>query len=400
IAAREQTAPLLAQLLGGPSSALSRQTALLEALADVAAARPDGVGLPAVLTALQAQTGDRKIRWAVLRGLGQGLNRRVLPLRTAFKNDATNGSLVTQWLAEAVSIAGDPKAPPADRVAALQICRYVDPQVSTGPLVDIALKDPDTALQSLALEMLATSPQPEFAAPLLTRFPAAPPAWRRGALDVLLSNEGRTKALLDAVERGDLKPAEIDPARTQRLVAHRNADIKARAQKLLAAATAERSAVLKDYQRALTVKADPHRGRALFEKQCVTCHRVGDRGVNIGPDIADTRTKTPDALLTAILDPNRAVDNNSFGYAVITQDGKAFTGIITAETSASITLRQAEGKDQTILRSEIEELRSTGLSLMPVGFEKNITVEQMADLISFLKNWRYLDGSVPIEVGP
>jgi hypothetical protein len=33
---------------------------------------------------------------------------------------------------------------------------------------------------------------------------------------------------------------------------------------------------------------------------------------------------------------------------------------------------------------------------MPDGLEKNITIEQMADLISFIKNWRYLDGATPL----
>lgn len=119
-------------------------------------------------------------------------------------------------------------------------------------------------------------------------------------------------------------------------------------------------------------------------------------GVNVGPDIGDTRDKTPQYLLTAILDPNRAVDNNYFGYAVATQDGKVRTGILAAVTPTSITLKQAEGKTETILREEIEDLRATGQSFMPVGFEKNLSVAEMADLVSFLKNWRYLDGAVPL----
>ena len=48
-----------------------------------------------------------------------------------------------------------------------------------------------------------------------------------------------------------------------------------------------------------------------------------------------------------------------------------------------------------MLRSQVDELQSTGISLMPDGLEKNITIAEMADLLSFLKNWRYLDGTVP-----
>jgi putative heme-binding domain-containing protein len=137
----------------------------------------------------------------------------------------------------------------------------------------------------------------------------------------------------------------------------------------------------------------------VFQKNCITCHRIGDLGVNVAPDIADSRTKQPDALLVSILDPNRAIDNNYFSYTVVRDDGKIFTGIISADTGSSITLRQPEDKTVTLLRDEIEEMKSDGVSLMPVGLEKNITVQDMADLISFIKNWRYLDGAVPIDVG-
>jgi len=63
---------------------------------------------------------------------------------------------------------------------------------------------------------------------------------------------------------------------------------------------------------AAEVKGNATRGRAIFEKNCVTCHRVANMGVNVGPDIGDTRDKQPSYLLTNILDPNRAVDANYF----------------------------------------------------------------------------------------
>ena len=70
------------------------------------------------------------------------------------------------------------------------------------------------------------------------------------------------------------------------------------------------------------------------------------------------------------------------------------------ETASSVTLRQQENKTVRLLRDEIEQLHSNGVSLMPVGLEKNIDTQQMADLIAFIKNWRYLDGSVPFQRSP
>ena len=73
---------------------------------------------------------------------------------------------------------------------------------------------------------------------------------------------------------------------------------------------------------------------------------------------------------------------------VVTADGTLVTGILAAETASSVTLRQPENKTLVLLRADIESIRPAGVSLMPEGFEKHLSVRQMSDLISFVKNWR------------
>ena len=143
--------------------------------------------------------------------------------------------------------------------------------------------------------------------------------------------------------------------------------------------------------------ADPKRGRDVFAKNCTACHRIGDLGVNVAPDIGDSRTMTPPQILVDVLDPNRKVDNNYFSYTAITKDGTHLYG----EFSQPKRRRRSRcasrrTKRSACVRDQIEELHSDGVSLMPVGLEKNIDHQQMADLIAFIKNWRYLDGSVPL----
>ena len=101
-------------------------------------------------------------------------------------------------------------------------------------------------------------------------------------------------------------------------------------------------------------------------------------------------------MLVDILNPNQAIDNNFINYVITTKAGKVVTGIIKAETASSITLTRGEGQSDVVLRQDVEEIRSTGQSLMPEGLEKSVSVDQMADLLAFLKNWRYLDGAVPL----
>jgi len=264
-------------------------------------------------------------------------------------------------------------------------------------LVPLASRDQEQDLRVAAINSLARQPSSEIWNELLAGFPAETPPVRRAILDGLLANSDRTMLLLDAIEAGQIKPSELEASYVTRLNGSGNAEIKSRAVKLFAAATpAERAKALADYQPVLAMPADSQRGAAIFEKNCAACHKVAGVGVNIAPDISDTRTKKLDQLLTDILQPNRAIDNNFLGYNVRLLDGTVATGILSAETTTSITLRQQGGKEAVIPRSEIDELKSSGLSLMPEGLERQIPQQEMADLLSFLKNWRYLDGRTPL----
>jgi putative heme-binding domain-containing protein len=87
----------------------------------------------------------------------------------------------------------------------------------------------------------------------------------------------------------------------------------------------------------------------------------------------------------AVFDPNREVDPRYVSYVVGTADGQTLTGIITTETPTSITIRRAEGVEDVILRANLELFRSTSLSLMPVGLEKELQLQEVADLFTYLR---------------
>jgi putative heme-binding domain-containing protein len=252
-----------------------------------------------------------------------------------------------------------------------------------------------------AVRALAAQPRSEVAGLLVKDWRSYTPAVRREVTEALLRQPDRILFLLQEVEAGRIKPGDLDAIRTRQLVNSSRPEIRDRARKLLQEnLPAERKQVLERYKPALTLSADAKRGQTVFQKNCATCHRVAGIGVDVGPDIADTRTKTPDALLVDILNPNQAIDSNYINYLITTKSGKSLTGIIAAETASSITLRRAENQTEVVLRQDIDEIQSTGQSLMPEGLEKTITVEEMADLLSFLKNWRYLDGTVPLRQEP
>jgi putative heme-binding domain-containing protein len=132
-------------------------------------------------------------------------------------------------------------------------------------------------------------------------------------------------------------------------------------------------------------ETDAARGKAAFQKTCINCHKVGDAGHAVGPDLASVANKSPRDLLIALLDPSREAQPNYASYTAVLTDGRIVTGIIAAETASSVTFRRAEGKEDLVLREQIEELKSNGQSLMPVGLEKDVTPQEMADVIAFIK---------------
>ena len=137
----------------------------------------------------------------------------------------------------------------------------------------------------------------------------------------------------------------------------------------------------------LSLPTDQTRGRQVFLKRCATCHVLEGQGHAVGADLAAVGNKSPQALLVAILDPNRAVESRYVTYLAQLEDGQIVTGVLSAESGNSLTLRGPDGKDQVILRKDLEVLRNTGKSLMPEGLEKDIAAQELADVIAFVSGF-------------
>lgn len=335
----------------------------------------------------------------VLQGLGNGL-RTIDQQAEPEQLSADTKSQLQRSFLFSEALAANPEAETADRLRSLQLLSYDTRKESLAILEQIALKESHSALRQEAIGIWASRSPIEASKALMVDFSRQTPVIRSTILGTVVQNSDMVPALLDACESGDVAVGEIQDFHRRILARHKQPELQKRIQTVLASSGAEdRKPVLARYQAALSMKSDPKRGRAVFQKNCIACHRIGELGVNVAPDIADSRTAKPEALLLNIIDPNRAIDNNYFSYTIVMDSGKVLTGIIANETGNSVTIRQPENKTVTLLKEEIEEMKSDGVSLMPVGLEKNITIQDMADLISFIKNWRYLDGGVPIDLG-
>jgi putative membrane-bound dehydrogenase-like protein len=285
----------------------------------------------------------------------------------------------------ALRVAADSQAPEADRIAAVGL-------ISRGGLV----KDEQW---EVIRELLSPASTPALRAAtvahlgqlgagpadlLLVGWKTYPPATRSQILDILISRDRGPEKLLDGIDQKKLTAAEIDAARRQKLLNHPDKSIRDRAAKVFdGAASPDRLKVIKDYAD-VTANGDKDRGKAVFTRVCSACHKLGDVGNHVGPDLAALATRTPAYLMQEILDPSRNLDSRYVEYQAVTKDGRTITGLLAAETATTIILRGQQRKEETLLRADIEELRGSGKSLMPEGLEKDLPKKEMADLLAFL----------------
>ena len=167
---------------------------------------------------------------------------------------------------------------------------------------------------------------------LISSWKSYTPALRVQVLDTLFTRPMWTRMTLDAIQKKEILPQEIDAIRRQRLLQHKDAQIRETAAKIFdAASNPNRGQVVDLYWLQLPEKADAGRGAKLFAKSCATCHKLGDVGQDVGPDLASVGDKSVQGLLTAILDPNRAVEPGYINYVATTKAGLTYTGILQAK---------------------------------------------------------------------
>lgn len=251
-------------------------------------------------------------------------------------------------------------------------------------------------LQQAAIEGLSRQSGDAVAHVLLAHWGELSPTRRGEVLGVLLGRPAWTGHLLTAIEGQAIQAGELETAVRQRLLEHPTVALRERAAKLLTLpGSMDRKELIQRYLAEATDAGDSQQGRELFSKRCATCHRLQDLGQAIGPDLSPYSTKPFSALVTAVLDPNQAVDPRYHNYAISLDDGRVLTGMIQEEAAAGFKVAAADGKIFSVLRAEVEELKNSGRSLMPEGFEKDLSPAALADLQAWLSSLQTPPKSLP-----
>ncbi|NQU25148.1 MAG: c-type cytochrome [Candidatus Nealsonbacteria bacterium] len=387
------------------SSSLNRAGELLARLASDAKCnnRPDGLAL---IEEMAEQTGlqdradqvaealrlidslgaDRKqLVQAVVRGLGRGLDKAGSPLRQRLISGGKASVVLAAMVRESVELAGDVRQPVDRRVGAVRSLALASFDEARRVLGDLLDGRQPQEVQIAAVRALSRFRRPEVAEMIVDGWLGFSPKVRGEAAEALFARAPRLSVLLTALDQQRIRPSQLDPARIRFLLDHPDEKIRERSKRLLGSAKlAPRAVIVKQWQDVLKMKGDATRGKTVFKRECAKCHRLEGVGVELGLPLNTIGNRGAETILLSVLDPNREVNPAYLNYVIVTDAGRSLTGMITAETATSITLKRAEGQADTVLRTNIDEMQSTGLSIMPEGQEKLITRQEMADVIGYL----------------
>jgi putative heme-binding domain-containing protein len=194
--------------------------------------------------------------------------------------------------------------------------------------------------------------------------------------------------MLDAADKSEFSLNELSLDQKQSLASHPDRTLRDRAKKLLEAGgglpNADRQKVIEELASIVTDKGDAAAGKLAFKKVCAKCHTHSGEGTKVGPDLTGMAVHPKKELVIHLLDPSRSVEGNYRAYTVLIDDGRVLTGLLTSESKTAIELFDAEGKKHAIQREQIEELQQSAKSLMPEGFEKQLTKVELTDLLEFM----------------
>lgn len=378
----------------------------VEQLAAILGARADAAEIDRWLELLATAAAFKDAQWqtAGLSGLGRGLALTGVRLKIPSVEKR-----LARWLAdssESVHAAAlrvaehfemrslvetsrrqalDVSLAPARRAAAIRLLTSAPFESVRAAFESLLATATDAELLETTISALGRFDHPDAGPLVISRWKTLGPEARTRALAVLLNHRTRVPLLALALDDGRIEPAALDLAAREQLLQSSDPKVAATARKFFAKPAVDRRRLLDDYSNMPQDSADAARGRAAFEKNCASCHLAQKGKRRVGPDLSGVSSQTRLQLLEAILDPSRSIAPRYLNYIITTRDGRILDGLILSETPGTITLRSGSGQDETVLRSNIERIRTTGVSLMPDGFEKILTKQDVADVIGYLQ---------------
>jgi putative membrane-bound dehydrogenase-like protein len=291
----------------------------------------------------------------------------------------------------AVILSRDATVAAETRAAVLAVLGEVGMSDQAGAILALVSDREPVRVQLAALAAWQRLGNEAQASELVNAYPRLKEPVRARARSALLGRKSWAKQFLRAVEAGRIPAGEVTVEDLRAVAAHHDSALDALVGKLWGTVRGptpeEKLAEVRRLNNDLRAgPGDPRAGRELFTKHCATCHRLFGDGATLGPDLTHANRADRDYLLVSIVDPSSVIRKEYLSYTAQTTDGRVLTGLITEQTPQRVTLVNARNEATVLLRSEIESLRESPVSLMPEGLLQPLKPQELRDLFSYLQS--------------
>ena len=312
---------------------------------------------------------------------------RELATKLSAKLPVAEGARLAALFAEAAQNALEAGGGLEKRRRALQILASAPFETMSPVAAKLLDSRQPPAIQASAIAALGASADERAAGLLLKGWPGFSPTSRSAVLRTIFTRKNRLPALIEAIEKGVVHPRDISGVQREQLKSSQEANVATRANKLFkeSSTEAELTARIARYRAALNNKADPAKGKVIYQKNCIVCHKLGDQGNEVGPPLGSITGKPDESILMDILDPNGKIEPEYKLYLISGAGGKAYAGVLAAESPTSVTLKRVDGGTDIILRKDIANMTASELSLMPANLHTQINPQDATNLIAFLR---------------
>jgi putative heme-binding domain-containing protein len=350
-----------------------------------------------VLDTLTRAIRDGRFQGERLKALRESLRDHVRP-RLADGSDALQADyieLAGAWgdpeaLERLRARLADTRAHPAARTEALEILvARQDAGVLDAAAKTLSDRAAPGELRQRILGALGPLESPRVADVVLDAFDALDGGLQYRAVELLTQRARWSRSLVEAVAAERVPASAVNVNQLRRLQASNDPELTKLVRTLWGTVRTgrnERRELVVGQMRNFLSKTpgDPFEGRKVFTKLCAQCHKLHGEGQDVGPDITGVGRNDFEQLVSNVFDPNLVIGPAYQAVNVATADGRVLTGLLVEDSPERVALKLQGGQVESIARGDVEELRTSDVSLMPEEIENQLTPQEIADLFAYL----------------
>ncbi|HUR45674.1 MAG TPA: c-type cytochrome, partial [Candidatus Saccharimonadales bacterium] len=248
----------------------------------------------------------------------------------------------------------------------------------------------DKDFRTPAINLLGRFDDPKVPAALIGHFEQFPKPEQALALNTLATRSSFALALLDAVASGKIKRDQLTAYHIRQLTELKNPEVDKRLTATwgkIHQSPVEKQALMNKLQKVFDEAPlwayDANTGHQHFQKLCATCHRIGEEGARLGPELTGAGKHGIRYFLENIIDPDAVVGTDFQMTTLETKSGDTLSGLITKESGENITLRTIAA-EMNVAKSDISKRETSAKSLMPEGLLEALSPREQIELLKFL----------------